>query len=152
MIILFISVSSLVLLTAYFVVLPRSKKRPVLIKHKGLLVYGTVFAVILCRLSDLLPFVFLIVITALLLLLFKPWFVYGLTNAMITDALERAASAARTPLEKTDGYYRIDNSLQIRIRSFGGKVSVISFKKAGESKKAILTTGIFKKFMQNFLV
>lgn len=150
--IFYTALSLLVLLTAYFFVLPLSKKRPVLIKHGGLVAYGAVFAMALYRLPELLPLVILIAIAILFLLLFKPWFVYGVTEAMITDALGKAASATRAPLGKTDENYRIDNSLRVRIRGFWGKVNIISFSKGGESKKAKLTVVVFKKFIQNYFV
>lgn len=152
MLIFYTALGLLVLLTAYFFVLPLSKKRPVLIKHGGLVAYGAVFAMALYPLSELLPIVIIIAIAILSLFLFKPWFVYGVNEAMITDALGKAASATRAPLEKTNGNYIIDNSLRVRIHGFGGKVNIISFKKGGESKKAKLTVVVFKKFIQNYFV
>lgn len=146
------ALSLLVLLTAYFFVLPLSKKRPVLIRRGGLVAYGAVFVMALYQPLALFPFVILVAIVIFFLLLFRPWFVYGVTEAMITDALAKAASATRTPLEKTNGNYILDNSLRVRIRGIGGKVNIISFKKGGESKKAKLTMVVFKKFIQNYFV
>lgn len=150
--IFYTALSLLVLFTAYFFVLPLSKKRPVLIKHGGLVAYGVVFAMVLYWLPGLLPFVVLVAVAIFFLLLFRPWFVYGVTETMISDALGKAASATRALLEKTNGNYRIDNNLRVRIRSFGGRVNIISFKKEGESKKAKLTVVVFKKFIQNYFV
>lgn len=150
--IFYTALSLLVLLTAYFFVLPLSKKRPVLIQHRGLVMYGAVIAVVLYRLPEFLPFVILIAIAIPFLLLLKPWLVYGVTEVMIIDALAKAASATRAPLAKTNENYRIDNRLRVRIRSFGVKVNIISFKKGGESKKAKLTVVVFKKFILNYFV
>lgn len=150
---IFYTTSSLIVLfTAYFFVLPLSKKRPVLIKQGGLVAYSTVFAMALYRLPELLPFVILTAIAILFILLFKTWLVYGVTEVMIADALGRAASATRASLEKTDGSHTIDNSLRVRIRGFGKKVNMISFKKEAESKKAKLTVVVFKKFIQNYFI
>lgn len=146
------ALSLLVLVTVYFFILPLSKKRPVLIKHGGLVVYVMVFITVFYRLSEFLPFVILIAIAIPFLLLFKPWLVYGVTETMITDALGKAASATRAPLEKTDGSYIIDKNLRVRTRGFFGKVNIISFKKVGESKKAKLTMVVFKKFIQNYFI
>ena len=71
---------------------------------------------------------------------------------MISEALSKAASATRVPIENNDGSYKIDNSLRIRIHKIVGKINIVNFKKGGESKKAKLTTVVFKKFIQNYFV
>lgn len=150
--IFYTALSLLVLFTAYFFVLPLSKKRPVLIKHGGLVAYGVVFAIVLYPAWESRPLVTVFALAIVFLLLFRPWFVYGVTEAMITDALAKAASATRAPFEKIDEDYRIDNNLRVRIFGIGGKVNIISFKQGGESKKPKLTVVVFKKFIQNYFV
>ena len=141
-----------VLLTAYFFIFPLSKRRPVLIKHGGFVAYGIVVAMTLYPLIEVRPFFAVIAVVAIFLLFFKLWLVYGVTETMISDALVKAASATRAPIEKLDGGYKIDNGLKVRLRNIVGKVHIISFKKGDGSKKAKLTKVVFKKFIQNYFV
>ena len=149
--IFYIALSLFILFTAYFFVLPLSKKRPVLVKHGGLVAFGVVLVVALFPLLGSMPFVVVITIV-IFLLSFRLWFVYGVTESMIYEALEKAASATRAPIEKLNGGYKIDNSLNVRLRNPVGRIHIISFKKGGESKKAKLTVVVFKKFIQNYFV
>lgn len=141
-----------ILFTAYFFILPLSKKRPVLIKQNGLVAYCAVFATALYSLSNTMPFLITIAVIAFFVFIFKTWFVYGVTEIMISDALSRAASATRASIENNDKSYKIDNNLRIRIRKIMGKINIVSFKKGGESKKAKLTVVVFKKFIQNYFI
>lgn len=141
-----------ILLTAYFFILPLSKKRPVLIKYGGLVACCAVLATALYPLPETRLIVIIIAGAIIFLLFFRLWFVYGVTGTMISDALEKAASATRTPIEKLGGSYKIDNSLKVRLYKVVGKVYIISFKKGGESKKAKLTAVVFKKFIQNYFI
>lgn len=150
--IFYTALSLLVLLTAYFFVFPLSKKRPVLIKHCGLATYSIVLIAALYPILDVWLLVGIIVAIIIFLLFFKLWFVYGVTEAMIFEALEKAASATRAPIEKLNGVYRIDKSLKIRPYNIIGKTYLISFRKKDESKKAKLTAVVFKKFIQNYFV
>jgi len=140
-----------ILLTGYFFTFPLYKKRPVLIKKGGLIVYS------LSLVTALFPFLgiwnFIIVIAVILILYFlNPWFVYGVTDAMLFEALEKAALATRAPFEKLDNKYKIDSSLEIRPFNLAGKTSLISFKKTNDSKRARLTIVVFKKFIQNYYI
>lgn len=150
--IFYTALSLFILLTAYFFVLPLSKKRPVLIKHGGLVVYGTVLVMALYPLLETQLLIMIIAVVMIFLLSFRLWFTYGVTETMISDALEKAAVATRAPIEKLAGSYRIDNSLQVRSRNPMGRINIISFKKGGESKKAKLTVVVFKKFIQNYFI
>lgn len=141
-----------ILFTAYFFILPLSKKRPVLIKHNGLVAYCAILAAALYSLPTTMPFLIMIAVVAFFVFIFKTWFVYGVTEIMISDALSKAASATRAPIENNDGSYKIDNYLRIRIHKIMGKINIVSFKKGGESKKAKLAVVVFKKFIQNYFV
>jgi len=149
--IFYIALSLFILFTAYFFILPLSKKRPILIKHGGLVAFGVILVAALYPLLESRPFVVIITIV-IFLLSFRLWFVYGVTKSMIYEALEKAASATRAPIEKLNGGYKIDNSLNVRLRNPVGRIHIISFKKGGESKKAKLTVVVFKKFIQNYFV
>lgn len=148
----YITLSLFILLTAYFFVFPLSKKRPVLIKHGGLVAYGLVLSAALYPLLETRILIGIIVILVIFLLFFKLWFVYGVAEALIFDALEKAASATRAPIEKSNGIYQIDNGLRARLYHVIGKTYIISFKEGDESKKAKLTVVVFKKFIQNYFV
>lgn len=150
--IFYTALSLFILFTAYFFVLPLSKKRPVLIKQNGLVVYCAVLAAALYSFSGTMPFLITIAIIAFFVFIFKTWFVYGVTDIMISDALSRAASATRASIENNDGSYKIDNNLRMRIHKIMGKINIVSFKKGGESKKSRLTVVVFKKFIQNYFV
>ena len=150
---IFYTASSLfILFTAYFFVLPLSKKRPVLIKHGGLIVYGAVLVTALYPLLETQLLFIVIAVVVIFLLFFRLWFVYGVTEPMISDALGKAASATRASIEKLSRSYKIDNSLKVRLSNPIGRIHLISFKKGGESKKAKLTAVVFKKFIQNYFV
>jgi hypothetical protein len=140
-----------ILLTGYFFTFPLYKKRPVLIKKGGLIVYS------LSLVTALFPFLgiwnFIIVIAVILILYFlNPWFVYGVTDAMLFEALEKAALATRAPFEKLDNKYKIDDSMEIRPLNLAGKTSLILFKNTSDSKRAKLTVVVFKKFIQNYFI
>ncbi len=150
--IFYIALSLFILFTAYFFVLPLSKKRPVLIKQNGLVTYCAILAAALYSLQTAMPFSITIAVIAFFVFIFKTWFVYGVTEIMISDALSKAASATRASIENNDGGYKIDNNLRIRIHKIMGRISIVSFKKGGESKKAKLTVVVFKKFIQNYFV
>jgi len=150
--IFYTALSLFILFTAYFFVLPLLKKRPVLIKHGGLAAFGAVLVTALYPLLGTRLLFIVIVAIVIFLLLFRLWFVYGVTETMISEALGKAASATRAPIEKLNGSYKIDNSLNVRLCNPVGRIHIISFKKGGESKKAILTAVVFKKFIQNYFV
>lgn len=150
--IFYTALSLFILFTAYFFVLPLSKKRPVLIKQNGLIAYCAILAAALYSLPSTMPFLITIAVVAFFVFIFKTWFVYGVTEIMISDALSRAASATRASIENSDGSYKIDNNLRIRVHKIMGKINIVSFKKGGESKKAKLTAVVFKKFIQNYFV
>lgn len=149
---LYVALSWFFLLTAYFFVLPLSKKRPVLIKYKGLIAYVSVVVIALFWITELRPLIILCAVVILFLAVSKPWFVYGITQAMITDALAKAASLTRSTLERTDKNYCINGSLQVSIRYSLGKINIISFKEAGESKKARITMEVLRKFIHNYFI
>lgn len=150
--IFYTALSLLVLLTIYFFILPLSKKRPVLIRYRGLFVYLVVLTGLFHQ-SRILPVVAILVGVAIFfMLLFRPWFMYGLTRAMMENSLVKAASVTRTPLEKTDGNYILDNRLRVYMGCIWGRIGIILFKQESESKKAKLTTVVFKKFIQNYFV
>lgn len=150
--IFYTALSLFILLTAYFFVLPLSKKRPVLIKQNGLVAYCVVLAATLYQLPNTMPFLVTIVVIAVLAFISKTWFVYGITKVMISDALSKAALATRSSIENNGRNYKIDNSLRIHIRKIARKINLVTFKKGGESKKAKLTAVVLKKFIQNYFV
>lgn len=150
--IFYTALSLSILFVAYFFILPLSKKRPVLINKSGLIAYCAILFAILYSFPSIMFFLITIVIIAFFVFIFKIWFVYGVTEAMISNAILRASSATRSSIENNNSSYTIDNSLQIRIRKITGKISIVSFKKGGNSKKAKLTIVVFKKFIQNYFI
>ena len=139
------------LLTGYFFVFPLYKKRPVLIKKGGLIIYS--LSLVTASFPFLGIWTFIIAITVLLLLYFlNPWFVYGVTSAMLFEALGKAALATRATIEKLDNKYKIDGSMEIRPFNLAGKINLVSFKKTSDSKRAKLTVMVFKKFIQNYFI
>ena len=139
------------LLTGYFFALPLSKKRPVLIKKGGLIIYS--LSLVTASFPFLRIWTFIIAIAVLLFLYFlNPWFVYGVTGAMLFEALEKGALATRAAIEKLDNKYKIDGSMEIRPFNLAGKINLVSFKKTSDSKRAKLTVMVFKKFIQNYFI
>src|SRR3989344_675981 len=109
--IFYIALSLFILFTAYFFILPLSKKRPVLIKHGGLVAFGVILVAALYPLLETRLLFIIIVTIVIFLLLFRLWFVYGVTETMVSDALGKATSVTRASIEKLNGGYKIDNSL-----------------------------------------
>ena len=139
------------LLTGYFFVFPLYKKRPVLIKKSEFIIY--LLSLVMALFSFLGIWTFIIAIAVLLLLYFlNPWFVYGITGMMLSDALEKAALATRTPIEKLDNNYKIDGGMNIRLFNLTKRTILILYKKTSDSKKAKLTVVVFKKFIQNYFI
>lgn len=139
------------LLTGYFFAFPLYKKRPVLIKKGGFIIYS--LSLVTASFPFLGIWTFIIAITVLLLLYFlNPWFIYGVTGAMLFEALEKAALATRAPIEKLDNKYKIDGSMEIRPFNLTGRTIFVSFKKTSDSKRAKLTVVVFKKFIQNYFI
>ena len=139
------------LLTGYFFAFPLYKKRPVLIKKGGFIIYS--LSLVTASFPFLGIWTFIIAIAVLLLLYFlNPWFVYGITGMMLSDALEKAALATRTPIEKLDNNYKIDGGMNIRLFNLTKRTILILYKKTSDSKKAKLTVVVFKKFIQNYFI
>lgn len=86
------------------------------------------------------------------LYLLKPWFVYGVTSVMLSEALEKAALATRAPIEKLADGYKIDGSVRVEQHNFAEKITFVLFRATSESKKAKLTRVVFKKFVQNYFI
>lgn len=139
------------LLAGYFFAFPVYKKRPVLIKKGGFIIYT--LSLVTASYPFLGIWTFIIAIAVLLLLYFlNPWFVYGVTGAMLFEALEKAALATRAPIEKLDNKYKIDGSMEIRPFNLTERTILVSFKKTSDSKRAKLTVVVFKKFIQNYFI
>ena len=92
------------------------------------------------------------IVVVLFLYLLKPWFVYGVTRVMLSQALEKAALAIRAPIEKLADGYTIDGSMGVRQHHLAKKITLMSFRATSESKKAKLTRVVFKKFVQNYFI
>lgn len=92
-----------------------------------------------------------IVITVPLPSLRKLWFVYGITGTLLSEALEKAALATMTPIEKSASWYKIDG-MTVKFYSLSKTTNFISLHSAIVSKKAKLTKAVFKKFMQNYFI
>ena len=151
MLIFYIFLPILLLLTSYFFGLPLYKKRPILIKRVGLIIYSFVLIMTLSPLLGLWAYVAAIAVVLFLYLL-NMWFVFGVTTTMLSDALQKATLVTRTPVDKPADRYRIDNSMEIRFRSLGRVTNLILFKTINKSKKAELARVVFKKFIQNYFI
>ncbi len=145
------TVVSFIVLTAYFFVFPLYKKRPVLIKERGLFIYLFVLVIGALRFFETWTLGIVVLIMVFLYLL-KPWFVYGVTNLMLSEACEKAAIATRAPIAKLRSGYKIDNSMKIKQYNLAKRIIFMSFRAMTESKKAKLTKAVLKKFIQNYFI
>jgi hypothetical protein len=149
MLFFYLAISSFILSTLYFFVLPLSKKRPVLIGQWGIVIYSLSF-------FGMLPYMDLFFATILVMIIFviifKISFIYGITKKMVLDALLRAASATRSPIEEIGGVVTIDNSSRVTACKITKNISLLIYKKTGKSKKAKLADIIFGKFINNYLI
>lgn len=140
-----------ILLTGYLFAFPLYKKRPVLIRREGLIMYVFVLSMAIFQFFG--AWVITIAMVIILFLYFlKPWFVYGITDTMISAALEKASLITRTPIERLVNRYKIDGSMEVKPFNFAGKINFISFRINDDSKKAKLTKVVFKKFIQNYFI
>ena len=144
--------SLIILLTAYFFVLPLSKKRPVLVRSKGL----TMYIVLLATLSyvyvwESIPGI-LVVASITTFLTHSSWLVYGVTEEKIVKALEKAAQATRATVSKQNRSHIICDSASVRILIISKRLNLIIFKQKGKSKKISLTKDVMKKFIQNYFI
>jgi len=149
--IFYLSIVLFLLINAYFLFLPLFKKRPIVLKHIKLIIYFLVLAVILYRFLG----IWILVITGLaitFLFILKPWFVYGVTSDMLSEALEKAANITRTPYKKLTNEHKIDEKLRVKRYFFNKKITIILFRKIAESKKTKLTIVVFSKFIQNLFI
>lgn len=148
---LLIAIIFLLLLTGYFIILPLSKKRPVLIKNIGIpLFIITIFGIV-----ALLFHIFILwigIVIALYFYFIRLWIVFGVTKEKLVEALQKATVMTRASFEPDDKVYLIDSSMKIRISSFGQKTDLISFKKGKDSKRANLAKEVFRKFIQNYFL
>lgn len=149
--IFYISLALLILLTGYFFVFPLHKKRPVLIRSGGLIVYVVMFALFFYEFLGIWILIPATIITLFIILL-KPWFVYGVKRDMIFEALQKASIATRATTEKFTYGYIIDSNMRVRPYELMGLVGIILFGVGKKSKKARLTAVVFRKFIQNYFV
>lgn len=147
---LYIFLFILLLLTGYFFIFPISKKRPVLIKRLGLALYVFVLVILFFSINST-PYAAAVIIGFVTYLL-GPWFIFGITSEMISDALRRAVSATRSDMEEFKNNFKINGDSEIRIYSLSKKTKIILFKKINKSKKAILTQEVFRKFILNYFL
>lgn len=148
---LLIAITLFVLLSGYFVILPLSKKRPVLIKNIGIpLFIVTIFGIV-----ALLSHIFILwigVVIALYFYFIQSWIVFGVTKEKLVEALQRATVMTRANFEMDGKVYLIDGSMKIGISNLGQKTDFISFKSKKDSKRANLAKEVFRKFIQNYFL
>lgn len=149
--IFYASVILIVLFTSYYFGIPLYKKRPVLIKAGGLFGYFFVLAIALLQFLGMWTLI-MGVLVILFLYFLKPWFIYGITSAMLSEALGKAALATRASIEKLGNKYKIDGSMEVSWFNLTEKISLVSYKKISNSKKTKLTIVVFKKFIQNYFI
>ena len=140
-----------ILLVCYFFVLPLCKKRPVIIKEGGLVIFLFSLAIAFFPLVGIWAFI-LGMVPVLLVYLLMPWFVYGVTDVMLFEALQKAVLATRAPIEKLINKNIIDTSIDVILIHCGGKTNIILFRVRNASKKAKLTVKVFNKFIQNYFI
>jgi len=144
--------SLLILLTAYFFILPLSKKRPVLIRSKGLTMYIFLLAVLSYVYVWESALGILGAVSIAIFLTHRSWLVYGVTEEKIVKALEKAAQATRAPIDKHHRSHTICDSGSMRIFALSKRLNLIIFKQKGKSKKISLTKDVMKKFIQNYFI
>jgi hypothetical protein len=141
-----------ILLNVYFIVLPLSKKRPVLIKNAGLALYALCIFSIAAFVSN----IFVIIasfIFATVLYMSQMWFIFGVSKEEIAATLKKSATLTHSNMREASGDYLINNdSIKIRIICFNKKTEFIIFKELHFSKKTDLFKEIVRKFIQNYLM
>jgi hypothetical protein len=149
---LFISIIFLLLINGYFVALPLSKKRPVLIKNVGIPLYTFTLFSIVSSLSNIF-FLAVGILIAIFFYMKHAWFVFGISKEEILATLKKAANLTRSDMKETGGNYLIDNgSMKIQIICLNKKTNFIIFKELCFSKKANLSKEVVRKFIQNYIM
>ncbi|MEI6222832.1 MAG: hypothetical protein WCP97_08785 [bacterium] len=139
------------ILLAYFVAFPLTKKRAVILRPINLTALLVALSIAVYAVTSYWIGVFVLVV-GLVLFALKPWFVFGLTEEMITQALKKAAQATRATCEKSSNRTTLCASVTIRQHCFTTRTALLTFRKKEHSKKAQLTKVVFRKFMQNYFI
>lgn len=141
--------SIFVLLTAYLILLPLAKKRPIFLRELGA---ATLVFFLLATLAVFLhPLIYIVTITlSLWVFIVRVWIILGVPGEKVADALGRALIATRTKYKQLNNHYEIDNSVRIKIVNVSSKMCLVVFKSRALSQKANLTKGVFRKFVQNY--
>lgn len=151
MIIFYIVLVLCVIIGLHLILLPLSKKRPILLKGVEAAFF---FALLItCMTFFIRPYNYILGLIIVLIFLFiKYWIVMGISKNNIIDALNKAILATRANSENTTTGYILDGALRITIYNIGGKMNIVIFKNILYSKKAILTQTVWRKFIQNFFI
>lgn len=145
----YLLLSILILFTAYLLLLPLSKRKPVLLGERWSVVLTLTLFATLASFSH--PLVYLLAILLGGLLFFsKTWFIYGITRGKIDVALRQALRATRTSWQDFKGYYKIAGSMSVRVINFTKKIQLVLFRSSKFSQKANLAKDVFRKFVQNY--
>jgi len=143
----------LLLISGYFIALPLSKRRPILIKNIGLPLYALVIFAIVGLSSHISLFFIVGIILALFFYVTRMWLVFGISKEKIPDTLQKATALTRAVLTKDGERYLIDNgSMRIRIIQLSRRISWIIFREVSYSKRASLSKEVFRKFIQNYFL
>lgn len=148
-----VAYGSLLILFLVYVVWPLSKKRPVLLKGRGmtLVLVACASTIFVLAWVNYHP----IWLAALLLILLQNgrlWIVGGISREDVISALERAANSTRSPLDVTSGTWVLSDQTKIRIlRVLPGCICIL-FSTSSLSKKEALTRRVLGKFIQNYFV
>ena len=140
----------LAVLMLYIIVLPLSKKRPVVIRGK----IGFTAAIILIASIPYIDFwSYILAFTIGLVLYAMPtWLIFGVTTNKLRDAIQRSANMTRTDLKEDGRGYTIDHNSSIKITNLTKQSSIMLFNIRKDSKKSKLTKKVFKKFIENYKI
>ena len=141
----------LVLLFAHLVILPLSKKRPIFIKGIEGSFFIFIFFGVMAALIHSLLFVLALVLAAFIYYT-RSGIVCGVSLENINSALDRAVIATRAISTKIHNGCEIDNSMLVKVTSFGMRICYIEYRSKTFSKKSELTKEIFRKFLQNYFI
>lgn len=153
---LLVCAALVLLLAAHLIVLPLSKRRPVLLRGPEPAVLTSL--VIVCLGLNLglgLPPVLWITVTVVLLalqaivgLIWRPWLVFGLSGQQVSDAVSKASGMVRLKTLGSDPEWALHAIGSMKRRGLPG-AQLLTFR-IRRTKKLVLFQNVLRKCLQNY--
>lgn len=151
MIIFYVLLLLTVVLGLHLILLPLSKKRPILLIDMESAIFLMVLIASITFFIGPISYI-LGILAGILFMITGVWIIIGVSKENLIIALDKAILASRSEVVKNESSYIIGKSLKLNILRVYSKTGIVINRKISYSKKAILTRNIWKKFIQNYYI